>query len=112
MTGIFITIFAWKFQSSEAEQQYQFYLHVRMIFAIWIISMGDIDSAMKVAGELCRLIIFLAHYWIKLKFCLNQSLECSDLKLFLETTLSCIGILCGIFYLTSKFVDILNLVER
>ena len=109
MTGVLFLIFAWKFQSSEAEQQYQIFTYMSgMIFAIWIISVSDIDSAMKVAGELLRLIIFLPIIGLSLNFCLNQSLECSDLKLFLETTLSCIGILCGIFYLTSKFVDILK----
>lgn len=113
MTGVLFLIFAWKFQSSEAKQQHQIFTYMSgMIFAIWIIFARDIDSAIKIAGELLRLIIFLTIIGLSLNFCLNQSLECSDLKLFLETILSCIGILCGIFYLTSKFIDILKFTRK
>lgn len=79
-----------------------------ILLAIWIITIESRDSAWEIIKELFRLIISFVLLILSLNFCLNQSIYLVGFKLIFLSILSCIGILLCLFYLISKFVDILK----
>lgn len=112
-TGILFMIFAFLFQNDTTQQPTKTFTYISgILFAIWLISIENENSIKETIKELFRLIFSFVVLILALDFCLNQSIHFNGLKLISYSLLSCIGILSCIFYLISKFIDILKLIKK
>lgn len=108
-TGILFFALALFFQNDNTTQPTMTFTYISgILLAIWIITIESRDSAWEIIKELFRLIISFVLLILSLNFCLNQSIYLVGFKLIFLSILSCIGILLCLFYLISKFVDILK----
>lgn len=108
-TGILFFTLALFFQNDNTTQPTMTFTYISgILLAIWLITIESRDSIWEIIKELLRLIISFSILIFSLNFCLNQSIYLVGFKLVFLSTLSCIGILLCLFYLISKFVDILK----
>ncbi len=108
-TGILFFGLSLYFQNDSTTQPTMTFTYISgVLLAIWLITIENRDSALEIIKEFFRLIIAFIILIYALDFCLNQSIHLIGFKLVFFSTLSCIGILVCLFYLISKFVDILK----
>ena len=111
-TGILFFALALYFQNDNTTQPTMTFTYISgILLAIWLITIENRDSAWEIIKELFRLIISFIFLIFSLNFCLNQSKHLIGFKLVFLSTLSCIFILLCLFYLISKFVDILKSIK-
>lgn len=111
-TGILFFALSLYFQSDSTTQPTMTFTYISgTLLAIWLITIENNESAWEIIKELFRLIISFVVLILSLNFCLNQSTHLFGFKLIFFSILSCIGILLCLFYLISKFIDILKSIK-
>jgi len=112
-TGILFFILAVYFQTDTNTQPSMTFTYISgILLAIWIISIENRTSIMEIIKELIRLIVSFVVLIFSLHFCLNQSKNLTGLALTFQSILACICILICIFYLISKFIDIIKSMKK
>ena len=112
-TGILFFALALFFQNENTVQPSMTFTYISgVLLAMWLISIENRDSVLEIFKEFFRLTVSFIVLIFSLNFCLNQSINLIGFKLVLYSILSCIGILLCLFYLISKFIDILKAIKK
>ena len=113
ITGILFFELSLYFQSDSKTQPTMTFTYISgVLIVLWLISIDIKESLCEIGKEIIRLIVSFVVLIYSLNFCLNQSINLNGLKLVFGSILSSIGILLCIFYLISKFIDILKSIKK
>lgn len=109
LTGILFFLFSIAFQETGNKQPTILFTYISGTFsAFWLVTITDRVTIEEICYELLRLGTFFLSIIFSLNFCLNLSPNYDGFELFIYSIFSCIGIFFSLFYLMSKFIDILK----
>ena len=113
ITGFLFFLFALIFQANSVTQHTMIYTYISaVLFAISIITAGNITSLYEFFKETFRFFFAFMILTFSLNFCIIQSINYNGVILVFYSILSCIGFLFCSFYLVSKFIDIFKTAKK
>lgn len=113
ITGLLFFSFALMFQNNDNQQPTLVFTYISaIVLALWLITIGDRNTIDEIIKEFCRLVVFFIIFILSITFCIILCTHYKGEGLIIGSILSCVGILCCMFYFVSKFIDILKFFKK